>query len=235
MIDYSVTLNRCSYHKDDENQKGIPCDCPKIERFIVNEGITRKVSVCRNYYAELFQRFMKDDTFRAKSMVDLQIAYDAFGHHIHPALNKDPRFFDYVKVNRIDSFDMFFVDNSYVLHDVCTFKLSGWAYQPILYARLSGKIFVKYPLHDIFCVICNYGTKDTYWIFKEKLHDIVRSSIQKMIECLESNNIRYRKTLVNPILKRLSFDYYKADRYEIEMINALREILEKIATNKLTY
>lgn len=235
MIDYEVTLNRCSYHKDDENERGLPCHCQKIERFIVHEGSTRKVFVCRNYYAELFQRYYKDDTFRTKSMAELQIAYEVFGCHIHPSLNKDPSLFDYVKVNGFDIFNMFFIDNSYILHEPSIFKIKGWSYQPILYARLSNKCFVKYPLYNIFSLICDYGTEESYWIFKEKLHDIVRFSIQKMVECLEAKNIRYRKTLVNPILKRLCFDYSNRDRYEIGMINALREILEKIATNKLIY
>ena len=230
-----VKLNKCSYHKDDENEKGIPCHCKRIEKFIAHEGVLRKVSVCRNYYAELFQRYYKDDAFKAKSMAELQISYETFGYHIHPSLNKEPSSFDYVKVNDLNSFEMFFIDNSYVLHEPSIYRIKGWSYQPIFYARLGNKSFVKYPLHDIFSIICNYGTKESYRIFKDKLHEVVRSSIQKMIECLEYKNIRYRKTLVTPILKRLRFDYFNTERYEIEMINTLREILEKIATNKLIY
>lgn len=235
MIDYDVTLNRCAYHKDDENQKGIPCHCKRNEMTLVHEGRFHKVSVCRNYYAELFQRYYKDDAFTAKSMTELQISYEVFGCHIHPSLIKDPRLFDFVKVNNFNPLDMYFIDNSYVLHEPSIFIIKRWSYQPILYARLSDKCYVKYPIRDIFSLICNCGTKESYRIFKGKLNDIVKSSIQKMIECLECKNIRYRKTLVNPILKRLRFDYFHAERYEIGMINALREILEKISTNKLIY
>ena len=94
-------------------------------------------------------------------------------------------------------------------------------------------------MKDVFRFICENGidsAKNTFgYDSSEFIHEVVKSSIQTIVDCLESRKIKYKVTKVKPILNLLKLGNVDTDVYELKMINALTEILDKISENELTY
>lgn len=111
-------------------------------------------------------------------------------------------------------------------------------YMPFFYALIDRKCALRYPLDCIFGTICEIGIEKAVSIFGGyDVQLIVKYSIEKMIECLEAKNIRYKKSAVKPVLEKMR-DLYclsETERYEIKVITALSEILCKISNNEFKY
>lgn len=238
-----IKYNKCAFISDAFVDLEKECDCPKITMDLFHKGECYSVSVCRNYYAELFKRNYNDiqkiryigydsKCFMACSMSKMDILIDLFGSHIHESIKLRYSIYDFQKLNKRSYMDTFYVDTEYR-----GYFLKGHIYIPHLYALLDFKTAVRYDLNTVFEFICQHGIEKASEIFIDRhcLHRIIQQSIKKMVETLESNSIRYKKRLVSPILSTLKNKYYNAEIYEIDAINALSEILTSLAKKQLTY
>lgn len=248
MNEKDIILNRCAFRTDAENESSEKrCKCPKIKMKLFHRNTFEYVQVCRNYYAELFNRNYEENflyyenCFNAASRAKMEIVKDLFGSHVHPYLNQPVHLYHFQKINKKRNYGMYYIDNN--LSSVHLFRTNYVVYQPFMYIMLDEKCFVRYPLHDIFSLICNVGIKEANEIFGngywnkvcDPVGSIIKMSVQAMVDCLESKNVRYRKSLVNPILNRIRIDYIHPESYTIQLVQALNEILYQIANNKLTY
>lgn len=238
-------LNKCAFWTDAENQiSQKECKCPKIEMRLWHQGIYEEVSVCRNYYAELFQRYYRESNsysyeasaFESACKAKMEIVQDLFGSHLHKWFNLPPSGYYYQKERTKDFIHA--IGNSYA-YGGGHYHYKGCVYKPFFYISLDDKSVVRYDMKDVFRFICENGidsAKNTFgYDSSEFIHEVVKSSIQTIVDCLESRKIKYKVTKVKPILNLLKLGNVDTDVYELKMINALTEILDKISENELTY
>lgn len=239
------TLNKCAFRTDAENEAETrKCKCPKIIMSLYHAGREYEVEVCRNYYAELFQRYYKSSyayeystrIFEVAAMAKMEIIKEVFGCHICKRTEMLPGMYKFQKINpnnkNIVWLSPFWIANSYFSEGNHT------GYMPFFYALIDRKCALRYPLDCIFGAICEIGIEKAVSIFGGyDVQLIVKYSIEKMIECLEVKNIRYKKSAVKPVLEKMR-DLYclsETERYEIKVITALSEILCKISNNEFKY
>ncbi len=107
-----IILNKCAFRTDAENEAEIrPCRCQRIYMRIYHQGRWYLVSVCRNYHAELFNRYrnMTDGDFNASTLTRLEIARDVFGSVLDEEFDKSIDTRSFLKLGRRGVMEDFFI------------------------------------------------------------------------------------------------------------------------------
>ena len=239
-------LYKCAFRTDAENEVNTKvCKCPKITLELYHAGHEREVEVCRNYYAELFQREYAASwtydyntrVFESAARAKVEIIKEMFGYHICKDVDFPPGMYDFQKLNpnnkNLDILRPFWIGNSFY-----HLNTNRYIYMPFFYALIDKKCAMRYPLDWIFGAICKMGIDKAKLTFGNRnIQLIVKLSIEKMVECLESENVRYKKTAVKPVLERIRnlSGFRETEKYEIKVITALTEILGKLTIKTFKY
>ena len=252
-----ISHNKCAYNTDYFNNVGIGCECSKIklELFFLNGWHT--ILVCRNYWAELFKRH-RDDLkniyscsldFKASCRAKVEIIEDISGCVLYQNLIS----VGFMKIrngshfktnaNGLDMGDIYtHIESSYISkHIIKNNKyVSRHFYMPRLYRLIDYQTYIIYDIEDIFNRICNDGIEDAIERFGsiDEVNSIIRSTIKKITEILESEGITYKKKCIAPLLKKkISYKDMlyeeKIIQYELDVIRAIAELLNSMSLNKL--
>ena len=238
MMDFETdTLDKCAFRTDAENElDAYECGCPKITMGLYHQGHYGYVRVCRNYYAELFNRHYHElkerngfyDVFDAACCSKMEILEELYGGHISGSLHAD----NFMKLNKNIEFYKYHVDKQYSFHHLAHKSF----YMPILYARIDDKSAAIYKCEDVFSFICQAGIKDAVKAFGQTyvVKEIIRDTIEQLAQGVEAEGIKYKKKLVNPVLCSIKNSFHQEEELEMRTITALAELLDAMAKGKLT-
>lgn len=224
MID-SITLCKCGYWTDEQNNYAIkPCGCAKRKMTIYAYNLPFDVYVCRNYFAELYQRYgnVAEVYYNiAKECVDWVKKLPWWKH---PCPLVDGIVSTKIKLHNDDSSCKNFYSFAY-LHPVPrgTF-LDGCEF----YVRLVNNYYYAYNILDLYKLILSKDNVDSY---KEYFRDknLLNGISDYILSYADSHKYKFKTKTKQKLLWDLRNIFRgRIEECRLNAINIMVELLQQI-------
>lgn len=238
-LDYEYC--KCAYETDIINiSNSRQCKCNKVVINAYVHNSYRYISVCRNYYSELFQRFHRNrstyesDLLDAKAKAIYEIVCDIYGFHLF----QNEKVLRFQKINK-DTFEApYFGGNKLLLK--YKYEYGRFGLIPTIAAQLTDKILVIYRFDDIIESIAKFGLPESsQFLSTELLLEILRSFVDETVKHLEGSSCKYKKKLLLPFINDLKMRRSNINLYDnkntLDFCQFMAHVFEVITLKKLEY